>query len=75
MYEALNKGGVFKLFRNGRLFASDTQFTVKMNNGRNAVGNLVDDYDFSYADNGLTVQGSLGWVKNTQMSTFKLIVL
>ena len=75
LYVALNKGGVFKLFRNGKLFASDTQFTVKMKNGRNAVGHLVDDYDFSFADNGLTVQGSLGWAKHTQMSTFKLIVL
>lgn len=35
LYLALNKGGVFKLFREGQLMASDTQFSLSVQEGKN----------------------------------------
>ncbi|MBE7385249.1 MAG: hypothetical protein F6J95_028105 [Leptolyngbya sp. SIO1E4] len=78
LYLALNKGGVFKLFRNGNLVASDTQISVQVQQGqqlRNAVGHLIGDYDTDITENRICVRGQLGWSKQTQMTPFKLIIL
>ncbi len=78
LYLALNKGGTFKLFRDCALIASDTQFSVLVKRGkriRNAVGHLVDDYTTELGDREISVAGSLGWAKHTQMTSLRLIVL
>ena len=78
LYLALNKGGVFKLFRNGALVASDTQMSIQVRSGsqiRTAVAHLVDDYCCEVSDKRVTIEGSMGWAKQELMSSWKLISL
>ena len=78
LYLALNKGGVFKLFRDGKLVASDTQFSllVKVGNQlKNAVGHLVDNYQIQLEEEQITIAGTLGWAKQKQMNSLNLIIL
>ncbi|ERN40566.1 hypothetical protein KR51_00031140 [Rubidibacter lacunae KORDI 51-2] len=78
LYLALNKGGTFKLFRHGKLIASDTQFSLAVRQGnklQNAVGHLVDRYDVEIDGERICIRGHLGWAKQTQMTTAKLIIL
>lgn len=78
LYCALNKGGVFKLFRDGQLVQSDTQFSLQLKQGRqlkNAVGHLVGDYNLQLETDSIIVQGSLGWAKQKQMTPLNLIIL
>ena len=78
LYLALNKGGVFKLFRNGKLIASDTQFSLQVQEGhkiKNAVAHLVSRYKVEVNEDDISIQGSLGWAKQTQMTPAKLMIL
>lgn len=77
LYLALNKGGVFKFFVNGRLVQSDTQFSVLLEGGkrRNAVAHLVGKYDVQLGEDEIVIRGKLGWAKTKQMTTFNLVVL
>ncbi len=80
LYLALNKGGVFKLFRNQRLLVSDTQFSLLTQQGKqlkNAVAHLIDtaNTEIDVQENQIIIKGQLGWAKQTQMTPFKLIVL
>jgi len=78
LYVALNKGGTFKCFRDGRLIASDTQVSLQIRKGnstRCAVGHLVDSYETEITDNSIVVRGSLGWAKQLPMTTGRLLVL
>jgi len=80
LYMAFNKGGVFKLFRDHQLVASDTQFSVFVQQGKktkNAVGHLIDTQQtqIDVQNNEITINGKLGWAKQTQMTPCKLIVL
>ena len=78
LYLALNKGGVFKLFRDNKLVASDTQFSLLVQDGnqrRNAVGHLVDDYQIQLGADQIAIAGSLGWAKQKQMNPKNLIIL
>jgi hypothetical protein len=77
LYLALNKGGVFKFFLNGRLAHSDTQFSARIEDGklRTAVAHLVAKYDVEFGDEHITIRGKLGWAKMKQMTTFNLIAL
>jgi hypothetical protein len=78
LYLALNKGGVFKLFRDGKLILSDTQFSLQVQVGKqikNAVGHLVSNYHIQLEDDQIAIAGSLGWAKQKQMNSFNLIVL
>ncbi|WP_144863046.1 hypothetical protein [Hyella patelloides] len=78
LYLALNKGGVFKLFRDGKLIASDTQFSLLVVEGsklKNAVGHLIGNYKITVEDDKITISGSLGWAKQKQMNPFNLIAL
>jgi hypothetical protein len=78
LYLALNKGGVFKVFRGGKLIASDTQFSLKLLQGnriRNAVGHLVDHYDYQINPDEILIQGQLGWAKQKQMNPLNLLIL
>jgi len=78
LYIALNKGGVFKCFSKGQLVASDTQVSLLLKQGRrirNAVGHLIGNYQVEVTDNSIRVYGHLGWAKQTQMTTTKLILM
>ena len=77
LYLALNKGGVFKFFVNGRLVHSDTNFSALVMNGkiRNAVAHMVGKYDVQMSDNEIAIHGKLGWAKTKGMTTFNLVVL
>ena len=80
LYSALNKGGVFKLFRQQKLIISDTQLSVLLQQGKqtkNAVGHLIDPKNthIEINANEIKIKGQLGWAKQTQMTTLKLILL
>lgn len=78
LYIALNKGGVFKLFRNKKLIASDTQFSLQVDEGeriRNAVGHLIDSYEVQVGEDEITIAGNLGWAKQKQMTPWNLLIL
>ena len=78
LYVALNKGGVFKFWRNGELVASDTQLSVQLSVGRKvktAVAHLVGRSDVKLDGHAISIRGKLGWAKAKRMSTFNLIVL
>ncbi len=78
LYLALNKGGVFKFFRGGRLACSDTQFSARVEEAgriRTAVAHLVGNYEINFSQDSISVSGDLGWAKTKQMTTFNLIVL
>ena len=75
LISALNKGGIFKVFEDGKLVASDTQYSLLTKGGRNAVGHLVDRYDLDLDDDEVTVSGNLGWAKQKRMTTFNLLAL
>lgn len=78
LYLALNKGGVFKLWRDGKLVASDTQVSVQMKKGKKhktAVAHLVGKYDVKLDGHAIHLRGKLGWAKSKRMTTFNLVVL
>jgi hypothetical protein len=80
LYLALNKGGVFKLFRNQTLLVSDTQLSLLTQQGKklkNAVGHLIDNEntEIKLTDDSIQIKGQLGWAKQTQMTPLKLVVL
>jgi hypothetical protein len=78
LYIATNKGGVFKLFRDEGLAASDTHLSLQARAGgkiKNAVGHLIDDYETEVKEDEIRISGSLGWAKQKQMTTAKLIIL
>lgn len=78
LYLALNKGGVFKLFRQGKLITSDTQFSLQVQQGtklKNAVAHLVSSYQVKVSEDEITIEGSLGWAKQKQMNSVNLIIL
>lgn len=78
LYLALNKGGVFKLFRDGKLIASDTQFSVQVGRDgplKNAVAHLVGDYEVQVDADSIAIRGNLGWAKQKQMTPVNLMIL
>lgn len=75
LYSALNKGGVFKFYRNSRLIFSDTQISLIVKNNKNAVAHLINTYEYTTFDNGFTVSGTFHWVKKNKMTTNKLLIL
>ncbi|MFB2921705.1 MULTISPECIES: hypothetical protein [Aerosakkonema] len=78
LYLALNKGGVFKLFRGHQLIASDTQFSLQVREGKtikNAVAHLIGYYRVHLAEDEISIQGQLGWAKQKQMTTINLLFL
>lgn len=78
LYLALNKGGVFKLFRDDKLVASDTQFSLLVKEGKqlkNAVAHLVGNYKITIEEDRIAIAGNLGWAKQKQMNSINLIIL
>jgi len=74
LYVALNKGGVFRFFRDGECVASDTQVSLVVE-GKNAVAHLVGKYDVSLEGGEIRLRGAMGWAKQKAMTPFRLIVL
>ncbi len=75
LYIATNKGGVFKLFRNKKLVASDTQLSFRLKNGRTAVCHLLDAYTCSVEKDKIIITGEAGWAKQRLMGVFDSILL
>lgn len=77
LYLALNKGGVFRFFRDGQLVASDTQVSLRIQEKkvRTAVAHLVGNYETELGKDAIRVGGSLGWAKQKMMNPFNLVVL
>ena len=78
LYVALNKGGVFKLFRDNQLVASDTQISLQVRHGgktRNAVAHLVDSYQITTDELEISVEGSFGWAKHRMMDSRSMVLL
>ncbi|MGD1912829.1 MAG: hypothetical protein ACFB2X_18865 [Rivularia sp. (in: cyanobacteria)] len=78
LYLALNKGGVFKLFRNNKLVVSDTQISLQVREKgkkKNAVGHLIAPYKIDISDDEITISGNLGWAKQKQMTPLNLLIL
>lgn len=78
LYVGLGKGGSFKLFRDGRLLRSDTGVSLYVRDGarrRTAVTHLVDAYDVEVTDDRIRVAGTMGWAKQSGMTTVRLLVL
>lgn len=78
LYAALNKGGAFKLFRDGRLVCSDTQVSLQVRDGgrlRNAVGHMVGDSAADVQADRVTIRGRLAWAKQKRMDVKSLVLL
>ncbi|MEL6165121.1 MAG: hypothetical protein AAFR37_15655, partial [Cyanobacteria bacterium J06628_3] len=78
LYLALNKGGVFKLFRDNKLVVADTQISLQVSDKgkiKNAVGHLVSPYRINIKDDEITISGNLGWAKQKQMTPVNLMIL
>jgi hypothetical protein len=78
LFLATGKAGVFKLFRGGRLAASDTHVSLLVRSGRrtrNAVAHLNGAHDARLEADALVVQGRLAWAKHTQMTPPNLVLL
>ena len=78
LYLSLAKGGVFKLFRDSRLVASDTQISVRARTGRRlrtAVANLPAESTTAVTEDEIVIQGRMGWAKQPQMTPAKLVLL
>lgn len=75
LYIALNKGGVFRFFRDGKCVASDTQISFRVGK-RNAVAHLIGgDCQVALDQDEVTIRGPLGWAKHKAMTPFRLIAL
>lgn len=78
LYLALNKGGVFKLFHDQQLIASDTQISLQVRDKgkvRNCVAHLVAGYQINLSEDEITIKGQLGWAKQKQMTPLNLLIL
>ncbi len=75
LYVSLNKGGVFKLFRDDQLTLSDTGISLRLRDGKTAVSHLIDNYESEVQPGRLLVRGQMGWAKQKQMTPSKLILL
>lgn len=78
LYVALNKGGVFKLFRDGRLVLSDTGPSLRVRAGgklKTAVAHLIDEYACEVEPDRVSVRGQMGWAKQKGMTPLNLMLL
>ena len=75
LYLALNKGGVFKLFRDGKQVMSDTQLSFKMKDGKTVVCHMIDNYQVTVAENEILISGNAGWAKQKLMAPLDNLVL
>lgn len=74
MFIAINKGGVFKLFKGGDLIIADTGVSI-VDKNRNIVSHLVDDYEYDIKGNEICIEGRMAYSKHQQMTSLKMIAL
>lgn len=77
LYVALNKGGVFKLWRDGTLVASDTQLSVQMQTrGKfsTAVANQIGHHRIQLDGHTIRISGRLALADGKRTSTRRLIL-
>ena len=75
VYAALHKGGVFQGFCADQPALADTHFSVRLRDGRNAVGHLAGDYEVEITPDRVIVSGSLVWAKQTRMTYLNMLIL
>ncbi len=78
LYLGQGKGGVFKLFRDGGLVASDSGLSLVAGTGsrqRNAVSHLLPPERVQVGEDEIVVEGQFGWAKHQQMTPVKLVLL
>jgi hypothetical protein len=75
LYLALNKGGVFKLFRDGQPALADTGISLRTRDGKVAVAHLIDNYQPDIQPDRISVSGQMGWAKQNQMTPLRLVLL
>jgi hypothetical protein len=78
LYLALNKGGVFRFFRDGALAAADTGPSLRVRAGkktRTAVAHMVGAYPAEIGPDRIVVRGRFGWAKQKGMTPFNLVAL
>jgi hypothetical protein len=79
LFAALNKGGVFKVFRDDQLICSDTQVAFRVGAGRrtrSAVGHLFDPRSrVELTAAAVAVAGDMGWAKEARMTLWRGIAL
>ena len=76
LYVFLSQGGVFKLFRNGKLVVSDTHFSVLINQNnqiKNCTANLTSQNTIEVKESEITIQGQLQWVEQQTLTPIKMI--
>lgn len=77
LYVALNKGGTFKFWRDGRLVISDTQLGVQVRQGARfatAIASFVGKYDIHLDGHAIEVRGRLAFVESRRMSVARLVL-
>lgn len=79
MLVSLKKGGTFRLYEGDRLVYSDTGISLLVNERSVSVNYVChlwsDKNDITLFDDGVTVSGSMGRAKATQMTPLKNVVL
>jgi hypothetical protein len=76
LYVALNKGGVFKFWRDGKLIASDTHLSVQMQWGAQfatAVAGHVGHCKVHLDGHAIEIRGRMAFVDSGRLSTARLI--
>lgn len=63
LFLALNKGGVCKLFKDGRLALSDTAPSVRFSDGRVAAAHMIGDYVREASQDRIVLEGDMGYAK------------
>ncbi|GBD38534.1 hypothetical protein HRbin37_00785 [bacterium HR37] len=71
---SLAKGGVIKVFSDGKHIYSDNGLIAKLSNGRLAVTHHVDRYEVSIGKEKVEVSGSFGLVKLRLPTPFKFLL-
>lgn len=76
LYVALNKGGVFKFWRDGKLVVSDTHLSVQVQKGvqfATAVASHVGHSKVHLDGHAVEIRGKLTFVDSKRLSTLRLI--
>ncbi len=78
LYVGTRKGGVFKLFRNGAIVASDTGVSLRIESGsgdRTAVTHMEGAYEVQLDPDVIAVGGTAAWAREERMTPLKLVIL
>jgi len=78
LFAAPGKGGVFKLFKDRELVVSDTQVSLRVQDGggsRTAVAHLRSGHQVQVEEDLVEVRGRFSWANLTGMTTPRLLLL